>query len=76
MTNKISVTGATGLVGGGALRELASRGLDTRAAVRDPVKAAHVLPGGVELAVFDYERPDVGQRIRRREPRAPGRAGR
>ena len=42
------VTGATGKVGHAVARALAARGDDVRALVRDPARAAAVLPPGVE----------------------------
>ena len=59
MANKILVTGATGRVGGRAISTLAARGEDVRAAVRDPQRAAQALPRAVEVATFDYERPET-----------------
>src|SRR5918998_3916073 len=48
---KVLVTGATGSIGAGVVRELLGRSKDVRAFVRDPGKAAKVLGDGVELAV-------------------------
>ena len=59
MANKILVTGATGNVGGRVVHELAARGEDVRAAVRNLQKAAATLPQGVEVAAFDYEKPET-----------------
>jgi len=47
----ILVTGATGNVGRNVVEQLAARGADVRALVRDPSKAA--LPAGVEIAKGD-----------------------
>jgi uncharacterized protein YbjT (DUF2867 family) len=44
----ILVTGATGTVGTQVVAQLTARGADTRALVRDPVKAK--LPAGVSAA--------------------------
>lgn len=59
MANKILVTGATGKVGGRAISALAARGEHVRAAVRDPQRAAQALPRAVEVASFNYERPET-----------------
>ncbi len=48
----ILVTGATGTVGRHVVRQLARRGADIRALVRDPAKAD--LPAGVALAKGDF----------------------
>ena len=48
----VMVTGATGNVGGAAVRELIARGVAVRALVRDP---AADLPAGVEVAVGDLD---------------------
>ena len=45
---KVLLTGATGKVGHAVARALAARGDEVRALVRDPGRAAAVLPGGVE----------------------------
>ena len=55
------VTGATGKVGHAVARALAARGDDVRALVRDPVRAAGVLPGGVEAVVGDVTDPSSRQ---------------
>jgi uncharacterized protein YbjT (DUF2867 family) len=47
----ILVTGATGKVGGQVAAQLAARGVETRALVRDPAKAR--LPDGVQVAAGD-----------------------
>jgi dihydroflavonol-4-reductase len=51
------VTGATGKVGHGVARALAGRGDDVRALVRDPARAAPVLPAGVEPVRGDVTDP-------------------
>ena len=54
----ILVTGATGKVGGQALRRLVEKGLDVRAFVRDPAKI-EVLGLGVEAAQGDLDKPET-----------------
>jgi len=51
------VTGATGKVGHAIARALAARGDEVRALVRDPAKAAGVLPDGVEPVRGDVTDP-------------------
>ncbi|HEX8744837.1 MAG TPA: NAD-dependent epimerase/dehydratase family protein [Thermoleophilaceae bacterium] len=51
------VTGATGKVGGAVARALLERGEAVRALVRDPARAAELLPTGVELARGDVTEP-------------------
>jgi nucleoside-diphosphate-sugar epimerase len=51
------VTGATGKVGHAVAQALAARGDEVRALVRDPVKAASVLPTGVEPVRGDVTDP-------------------
>lgn len=53
----ILVTGASGHVGGAALRWLVSHGRPAAALVRDPQRAAVMLPAGVPMRVADYEDP-------------------
>ncbi|MFP5317962.1 MAG: NmrA family NAD(P)-binding protein [Acidimicrobiia bacterium] len=53
----IVVTGATGTIGSGVVRELASRGAEVRAFVRDRAKAERMLGAGVPLAVGDFADP-------------------
>lgn len=50
----ILVTGATGNVGSGVVRELQGRGVAVRALVRDASKAAALLGSVVEIAVGDF----------------------
>jgi uncharacterized protein YbjT (DUF2867 family) len=52
--NKVLVTGATGNVGSGVVRELQDRGVGVRAFVRDAGKAAGMLGAGVGLASGDF----------------------
>lgn len=58
----VLVTGATGTVGSGVVRELVARGVGVRAFVRDPARAAAVLGDGVELAVGDLGDPGTVRR--------------
>lgn len=51
------VTGATGKVGGATARALIERGDEVRALVRDPERAARLLPSGVELVSGDVTEP-------------------
>jgi nucleoside-diphosphate-sugar epimerase len=51
------VTGATGKVGGAVARALLARGDEVRALVRDPERAARLLPDGVELVKGDVTDP-------------------
>ncbi|MBJ6763487.1 NAD-dependent epimerase/dehydratase family protein [Myxococcaceae bacterium JPH2] len=53
----VLVTGATGLIGNAIAHRLAARGDRVRALVRDPVKAARLLPGDVELVRGDITEP-------------------
>jgi nucleoside-diphosphate-sugar epimerase len=50
---RVLVTGATGKVGNALARALLDRGEEVRALVRDPERAAPLLPGGVELVRGD-----------------------
>ena len=60
MARNILVTGATGTVGSDVLRGLAGReGIQVRAAVRDSSKAAALAGPGVEVALFDYSKPET-----------------
>ena len=54
---KALVTGATGKVGNGIARALVERGDEVRALVRDPGRAAAVLPPGVEARRGDVTDP-------------------
>ena len=62
---QVLVTGATGKVGNAIASALLERGDEVRALVRDPQRAASILPAGVEPI-----------RGRRHRPREPGRRGR
>ena len=59
---KALVTGATGKVGHAVAQALAARGDEVRALVRDPVKAAGVLPAGVEPVRGDVTDPPSWRR--------------
>lgn len=52
------VTGATGKVGGALARALLARGDEVRALVRDPARAARLLPAEVELVRGDVTEPE------------------
>lgn len=52
------ITGATGNVGAELIRQLASRDVTIRAAVRD-ARAADALPDGVDPVVFDFADPST-----------------
>jgi uncharacterized protein YbjT (DUF2867 family) len=62
MMKKMLVTGATGNVGSGVVRELQGRGVSVRAFVRDPDKAAAMLGDGVELVSGDFSNPESMRR--------------
>jgi dihydroflavonol-4-reductase len=51
------VTGATGKIGNAVARQLAERGDEVVALVRDPARACELLPSGVELAQGDVTDP-------------------
>ncbi|HZO96532.1 MAG TPA: NAD-dependent epimerase/dehydratase family protein [Gaiellaceae bacterium] len=53
MTARVLLTGGTGFVGTAAARELRARGVEVRALVRDPERAARLVGWGVELAAGD-----------------------
>ena len=55
--NPILVTGATGTIGAHLVRELQEHGVQARAFVRDPARAAAALGGEVGLAVGDFADP-------------------
>jgi uncharacterized protein YbjT (DUF2867 family) len=55
----ILVTGATGLVGGAVVRQLAARGVPLRALVRSPEKAAALAGPDLETVVGDFDRPET-----------------
>ncbi|XXF77485.1 SDR family oxidoreductase [Myxococcaceae bacterium GXIMD 01537] len=55
---QVLVTGATGLVGNAIARRLVERGDAVRALVRDPERAARVLPAGVECVRGDVTAPE------------------
>ena len=51
----VLVTGASGHVGGVAVRRLLAMGWDVTAMVRDTTKATHALPEGTRIRVADYD---------------------
>jgi len=53
----ILISGATGLVGSAALRQLTARGVPVRALVRSAEKAATLTDPGVETLIGDLEQP-------------------
>lgn len=55
--NTVLVTGATGNVGSGVVRELAGRGLPVRAFTRDPDRARSLLGGQVDVVSGDFDDP-------------------
>ena len=55
---KVLVTGATGLIGNAILQRLLKQGHQVRALVRDPARAARVVPPEVELVRGDVTEPD------------------
>jgi nucleoside-diphosphate-sugar epimerase len=54
---QVLITGATGLIGNAIARRLAARGDRVRALVRDPDRAARLLPPGVECVRGDITEP-------------------
>ena len=58
-TDRLLVTGATGTVGSRVVSALADRGTSVLAGVRDPASAADRFAEEVELAAFDFERPET-----------------
>jgi nucleoside-diphosphate-sugar epimerase len=54
---RVLVTGSTGLIGNAVARLLVDRGHSVRALVRDPGRAARVLPDAVERVRGDIEEP-------------------
>jgi len=60
MSRTVLVTGATGTIGGQlTLRLAAQDGIDVRAFIRDPAKAAALTAAGVALAVGSFEDSDT-----------------
>ncbi|MEE1828588.1 SDR family NAD(P)-dependent oxidoreductase [Streptomyces sp. BE20] len=57
MPRKVLVTGATGTVGNHLVRRLLKDGAEVRALVREPERAAALLPAGVHLAPGDLTDP-------------------
>ncbi len=58
MNKKILITGATGALGSEVVRQLAAKGENVRAAVRNPVKAREIDLGGTPLVHWDYHQRD------------------
>jgi uncharacterized protein YbjT (DUF2867 family) len=56
---KILVVGATGRVGGAAVKNLLEEGFEVRALVRRPEKGKRLRAMGVELAVGDVTTPNT-----------------
>ena len=54
---RVLVTGATGLIGGAAIRRLLDGGSSVRALARDPLRARGLLGGEVEVAAGDMTDP-------------------
>lgn len=54
---QVLVTGATGLIGNAIVRALVAQGARVRALVRDPARAAGMLPAGVERVQGDITAP-------------------
>lgn len=59
MTDKVLLTGATGVVGHTIARRLVEAGRPVRALVRDLRRAAACLPGEIELAQGDVTEPET-----------------
>jgi NAD(P)H dehydrogenase (quinone) len=53
-----AILGATGKVGGAAVRDLRRRGLTVRAIVRDAMRATHLAESGCEIVVADVHDAD------------------
>ncbi|MBW0115210.1 NAD-dependent epimerase/dehydratase family protein [Pseudonocardia abyssalis] len=61
----LMVTGATGFLGSALVDLAARRGLEVRAAVRDPDRARALLPAGVDVVVADLDDVDALTRAAR-----------
>jgi uncharacterized protein YbjT (DUF2867 family) len=62
--NKVLVTGATGTVGSGVVRDLQEKGIAVRVFVRDPDKAATMFGTDVEIVTGDFaDRVSVQQAV-------------
>ncbi|RKH94569.1 SDR family NAD(P)-dependent oxidoreductase [Corallococcus sp. AB038B] len=53
----VLVTGATGLIGNAIAHRLVKQGASVRALVRDPARAAKLLPSSVQLVPGDVTSP-------------------
>lgn len=58
----ILVAGGTGTLGTQVVRELAARGLPVRVMTRDPARARHLPPDGVDVVVGDVRDPAAVER--------------
>ena len=75
--NRVTVTGATGLIGPKLVAELVARGDEVTVLSRNPDKARAGLPGGVEAVGWaDPPPPRPGRPGRPRRGRPPGRRAR
>lgn len=57
MSDRILVTGATGIVGSELVGLLARRGLEVKAGTRNPERARKLFPAEVEVVELDYRQP-------------------
>jgi len=57
MSDRILVTGATGIVGSELVRLLADRDVEVKAGTRNPDRARDVFQRGVEVVELDYRQP-------------------
>lgn len=59
MTSLILVTGATGNVGSQVVKQLANKGAQLRALVRDPASASSIQAAGVDMVAGDFNQPET-----------------